>query len=157
MYLWDATSKEKVIMGLIIVFGWLFHFNPEKSFEVFFNRAYSLGAVWVVFFITMTKYQKQNKWRMHGVLVLWVGGHGRNAAPFLHGPRCVSGCVKPLNPSLADGGKGAVLGTRVSVLGISSWIPRTSRKSWEQNGVCGGSSVNPRIEGRRGQRKRGAG
>jgi hypothetical protein len=73
------------------------------------------------------------------VPVLWAGIR-RTASHFPRIPQWVSGCVKPLNSSLSGGGQGAVLGTRVSVLGISSWTPG---KSCEQNGGPGGQLSQP--------------
>ena len=62
------------------------------------------------------------------VLVLWVGGRGRTAGHFPHGPGWASGCVRPLTPHGGGGrgGQGTAPGTRFSASGTPRWIWRRS-------------------------------
>ena len=79
----------------------------------------------------------------------------KTAPCFPYGPGWVSGCGKPLDPSSAGGGQGAVLGTRFS----DSGIPDTAghfRKAENKWGAPGESLASLGAEERRGQGEKGA-
>jgi hypothetical protein len=84
------------------------------------------------------------------VPVLWAGRCGRTATLFPCSPRWVSGCVKPLDPSLAGCGQGAVLGTRFSASGIPDTTGHCGRAE-NRMGVLGVARSVPGPKGREGR------
>ena len=80
-------------------------------------------------------------------------GSRRTATYFPCNPEWVSGCLKPLNPSSAGGGQGAVLDTRFSASGIPDTAGHHGRAENRMGAGSGGGvdSVSPWAEERRGQ------
>jgi hypothetical protein len=91
------------------------------------------------------------------VPVLWLGGLRRTAPNprFPNGPGWVSGCGKPLNPSLAGGGQGAVLGTRFSVSGTLDTVGHHGRAE-NRMGALGAGQSAPGPKGGEGRGRKGA-
>ena len=86
-----------------------------------------------------------------------LGGQTQETgACFPCGPRVVSGCGKPLDPSSAGGGKGTVLGTRFSVSGIPDTAGHL-RRAEDKMGSPGVTWSSPGTKEEEGRERGGTG